>query len=430
MLDFFHFKQLNTNFKTELLAGLTTFLTMSYVIVLNPKILATVGISFETAFLATVLTAITGSFLLGIFAKMPFAVASYLSESAFIAFIAFNLLGYSSGQIFGTILLCAILLFILTVFNIRPYIVNSIPISIKLAFTAGLGMFLSFVALLNTNIVIINNETCPLKLGNINDPEVILALFNIALIMILMARKVKASILISIITTTVLGWGLGLIQLPEKLVALPDLSALSFKNADIMSVFDLNIIPLIIIILIMMFIDTAGSLIGASYQANLLDENKNLPDIKKPMLIDSFTSIIGALTGTVTNGVYLDSVSGVKAGGKSGLTAVVFALLMITGLFFYPVIAVLPPFTYSGALFVIGSLMMSTLRELPVDDYTEYFPAILAVAFIVLTFNVGIGIAVCFIAYPVLKLLTGRVKETNISQWILFLLSILLFVFC
>ena len=429
MADFFNLKQLNTNLKTELLAGLTTFLTMSYVIVLNPKILANIGISFETAFLATVLTAIVGSFLLGVFAKMPFAIASYISESAFVAYIAFNLMGYSSGQIFGTILLCAIVLFVLTIFNIRSHIVNSIPISIKLAFTAGLGMFLSFIALLNTHIVTINNEACPLKLGNINNVEVMLALFNIALIIILMARKVKAAILISIITTAVLGWWLGLIQLPEKLVALPNFSALSFGNADIMGIFNVNTIPLIIIILIMMFIDTAGSLIGASYQANLLDENKNLPDIKKPMLIDSATSILGALTGTVTNGVFLDSVSGVKAGGKSGLTAVVFALLMISGVFFYPVIAVLPPFTYSGALFVIGSLMMSTLKELPVDDYTEYFPAILAIAFIVFTFNVGIGIAVCFIVYPLLKLLTGRVKETNISQWVLFLLSVLLFVF-
>ena len=429
MLDIFKLKKLNTNFKTELLAGLTTFLTMSYVIILNPKILSGIGISFESAFLATVLTACIGSLALGLFAKLPFAIASYIGESAFVAYIAFNLLGFEPKQIFGTILLCAILLFVLTIFNIRTYIVNSIPISIKLAFTAGLGMFLSFIALLNMNIVLVHDSSCPLKIGSFNNLEVLLAFFNIALIIILMSRKVKAAILISIITTTILGWGVGLVKLPEQIVALPNFNALSFCNADITSIFSINTIPLVITILIMMFIDTAGSLIGVSYQANILDENKNLPDIKKPMLVDSFTSIIAALTGTVTNGVYLDSVTGVKAGGKSGLTAIVFAVLMFLGLFFYPIISALPPFTYSGALFVIGILMMNTLKELPIDDYTEYFPAILSIMFIVFTFNVGIGIAVSFISYPLLKLFAGRVKETNIAQWVLFILSVLFFAF-
>ena len=429
MFDIFKLKQLNTNLKTELLAGLTTFLTMSYVIILNPKVMSVLGISFEGAFLATVLTAFVGSLAIGFFAKLPFAVASYIGESAFVSYVAFNLLGFSPKQIFGTILLCAIVLFVLTIFNIRSYIVNSIPISVKLAFTAGLGMFLAFIALLNMNIISVIDNTCPFKIGNFNELEVVLALFNIALIIILMSRKVKAAILISIITTAVLGCALGLISIPDKLVQLPDFSALSFGNADITGVFNINTIPLIITMLIMMFIDTAGSLIGASYQANLLDENKNLPDIKKPMLVDSFTSIIAAMTGTVTNGVYLDSVTGVKAGGRSGLTAVVFAVLMLLGLFFYPVISVLPPFTYSGALFVIGILMMNTLKELPIDDYTEYFPAILSIMFIVFTFNVGIGIAVSFISYPLLKLFSGRIKETNIAQWILCLLSVLFFGF-
>ena len=382
---YFNFKELNTSLKTELLAGITTFLTMSYVLVINPKLLSLTGIPFESAFVSTLLISFVGCLFMGLYAKLPFAIASYVGESAFVAYTAVKVSGYTWQQALGVIFLCGILLFLLTITNVRTYVVNSIPMSIKLAFTSGLGLFLALIALGDIGVVKFINGSYsfdfskPLELG--------LALFNILLISFLMSKKIKSGILVGILTTAFIGGMIGIINFSYPFFSVPQVVPETIGGLDLKGVLNLQSLPLIFITFTIVFADTMGTLIGVSYKANLLDENKNLPNCKKPMLVDSITTMLASYSGTTTTGVYLESAAGIEAGGKSGLTAIVVGVLMFASMFFAPLIGVLPPFTYAGALFVIGMSMMTTMRELPLKDYSEVIPVLVVLFLVLFTFN-------------------------------------------
>jgi len=426
--EYFGFEKLHTNFKTEFIAGLTTFFTMCYILVVNPKILSAAGIPFDASLAATAVTSAVGSILMGLYAKRPFAVAPYMGENAFIAFTVVLLLGYTWQQALAGLFIAGIVFFILTVFKVRSWLVNMIPMTLKLSFSAGLGMFLAFIGLLETGIIRVGKGS-PLQIGDFSDPAVLLAVLGIALTLILMIRKVKAHFLISIISVSVLGLILGLIQVPQHLVSAPASLGPTFGKIDIAGIMNWKSVPIIFINLMIVFVDTMGTLIGVSNRAGLLDENKNLPEIEKPMAVDAVSTSLAAFLGTTTSGAYLESAAGIEAGGRSGLTAVTVGLLMLLGLFFSPLFSMIPAFAYGSVLFVVGLMMITSAGEINFKDDTEIIPALFVILFILLSYNMGIGMAVGFVVYPLLKVFSGRGRETNAAQWIMFALSLLFFIF-
>ncbi len=428
MEKFFKLKELNTDIKTELLAGLTTFATMSYIIVVNPKLLAAAGMPFGASMSATIIAAFIGSLIMGLYAKKPFAMAPYMAENAFIAYTVVLALGFNWQSAITAIFISAFIFFIFTLIKLRPWLVNSMPKTVKLSFSAGLGLFLILVGLTETGIIEFTQNSVPIQIGNIANPTVILSVFCFILTVVLMQKKIKGAILTGILTTTIIGLLIGDIALPEKLVSMPPSILPIAGQLDFESVLNIKFLPMFFIIFLLVYVDTMGALIGVSYRANLLDKDGNLPEIEKPMLSDSIATMVSSAMGMSTTGVYLESITGIESGGKSGLTAITVGLLFLSGLFFSPMLSIIPPYAYAPALIIVGMLMVSIIAKIDFEDITEYVPALFSIAVMVFSYNVGIGMASAFILYPTLKLLSGRGKETNIATWILFLFAIGFFI--
>ncbi len=426
---FFKLNELGSDIKTEILAGFTTFVTMSYILIINPKILEAAGMPFDASLAATIYSAFVGCLLMGLYAKRPFAVAPYMGENAFIAYTVVLFLGFSWQAALGAIFLSGLLFFILTFFNVRPWLVNSMPESLKLSFGAGLGLFLAFLGLLQAGIVVIGDKNVPVHLGNLHNPRVLLAVFGFFLITVLMAKKVRAAIFLGILTVTVLSFVLGLNQLPASIFSSPPSIMPVLGQLDIMGALKIGFLPIIFIIFVMVYVDTMGTLIGVSYRAGFLDEKGNLPEIHKPMFCDALATMFAALCGTTTSGVYLESATGIESGGKSGLTAVVVGCLFLLGLFFAPLFTSVPPQAYSPALIVVGILMISSIAKVNFDDTTEYVPACVTIIMMVFSYNIGIGMAAGFIVYPLMKLLSQRNSENNAATWLLCAISVVFFIF-
>ena len=428
MEKFFNLKELGTNVKTEILAGITTFITMSYILIVNPKMLATAGFPFEASIAATIFAAFLGCMLMGLYAKRPFAVAPYIGEVAFISYTVVLALGFSWQAALGAIFVSGLIFFVLTIFKIRPWLVNSMSETMKLAFTVGLGLFLILVGSLETGIVKFTKNPIPIQIGDFHNHTILLAIFTFVVIVTLMQRKIKGAILIGILSTTIIALILGDISIPEKVISMPPSIMPLIGKLDIAGAFSLKFLPVFFIIFLLVYVDTMGCMLGVCYKAGLLDEKGCLPEIKKPMLCDSVTTMFAAAIGTITSGVYLESVTGIESGGKSGLTAVVTGLCFLLGLFFAPVFGMVPPYAYGPALIIVGMLMVSIVSKINFEDMTEYVPAVFAITTMVFSYNIGIGMAAGFILYPLLKVLTGRKSETNLAMWILALFSVGFFV--
>ncbi len=426
--NFFEFEKHNTNFKTEIIAGFTTFITMAYIMIVNPKILAECGMDFGASMVATIVIAFLGCMLMGFYAKLPMAVAPYMGENAFITYVVVLSLGVSWQIALGCVFLAGLFFFLLTFFNIRCWLVNSMPKSLKHSFSVGLGLFLTFIGLVQTGIIKAGNASAPLHVGDLNQPQVILAILGFLIIAFLMIRKVKAAILIGIVVITVLSLILGYEKLPENIISMPPSIMPVFGKMDIAGALKFENLPIVFILFIMVYVDTMGTLIGTSYRAGLLDENCNLPEINKPMFCDAITTMAAGAAGTTTSGVYLESATGIEAGGKTGLTAIVVGILFLIGLFFVPVIQIIPPYAYGPALLIVGMLMLSAVKEIDFSDMSEFIPAFCTITLMVFTYNIGIGMAAGFIAYPLLKLLSGKNNENNAAIWILCVLSLVFFI--
>lgn len=428
MEKFFKLKELNTNIKTEILAGITTFITMSYILIVNPKILAAAGMPFEASLAATILASFLGCMLMGLYAKRPFAVAPYIGEVAFVAYTVVLALGFTWQSALGAIFISGFVFFILTLIKIRPWLVNSMSETMKLAFSVGLGLFLILVGGTETGIIKFTQNQIPIQIGNLHSHTILLALFGLVLMVTLMQRKVKGAILIGILTTTVIGLLIGDVSFPERIISMPPSVMPLIGQLDLTSVLNIKFLPIFFIIFLLVYVDTMGSMIGVCYKAGLLDTEGCIPEIEKPMLCDSITTMFAAGIGTITSGVYLESITGIESGGKSGLTAVVTGLLFLLGLFFAPLFGMVPPYAYGPALIIVGMLMVSIVGKLNFNDMTEYVPALFAITTMVFSYNIGVGMAAGFILYPLLKVLTGRIKETNPAMWILGLFSVGFFV--
>ncbi len=427
--EFFRLKELETCIKQETVAGITTFVTMAYIIVVNPKILEVAGIPFGPSMVATILSAFFGCMIMGFYAKRPFAIAPYMGQNAFVAYTVVKVLGYSWQTALGAIFTGGVLFAILTVLRIRSWVVDQIPESLAISFAVGIGLFLAFIGLHDSGIVEVGVQGAPLHVGNLHDKSVLLSVFCFLFIAALMTWRVKGAILTGIITTTFLAIICGVIDLPTRWVSMPpDISPILFK-LDVKGALSWGFFSVILTVFVMDFVDTMGTLIGVSYKAGLLDERGRLPEIEKPMMCDALSMMVGAVLGTTTPGVYIESAAGIEAGGKSGLTAVVTALMFLVALFFAPFFSIIPACAYGPALVIVGLLMLTTISRTKFDDMTETVPVFSVIVLMSFTYNIGIGMTAGFVIYPTMKLLSGRFREVPSGMWLLCAMSLCFFAF-
>ncbi|MDD2539456.1 MAG: NCS2 family permease [Desulfuromonadaceae bacterium] len=429
MHTFFDFTRYKTGYRQETLAGLTTFLTMAYIIIVNPAILENAGIPRGPSTTATILAAVIGTTIMAFWARRPFAIAPYMSENAFIAFVVVKVMGYTWQVALGAVFIAGVLFTVLTVFKIRGWLAESIPMSLKASFAVGIGLFLTFIGLNETGVVVLGVQGAPVRLGNISQPSVLLAVAGFVLVVVLLARRIRGALVIGIIATTIGSIALGITPLPTSIVSLPpSLSPIMFK-LDISGALNPKFFSVVMVIFIMAFLDTIGTLIGLSMRADLLDENGNLPEIERPMLADALATMIAPILGTSTTGAYIESAAGIEEGGRTGFSALVVAALFALSLFFAPLFTIVPPHAYGISLVVIGSFMIKPITQIDFDDLTELIPAFLTVVLMIFTFNIGVGMTSGMITYVLLKVCTGRNSEIKAGMWVLALLSMSLFIF-
>lgn len=428
MKKFFGFEKLGTDYKSEVIGGVSTFITMAYIVIVNPAILSKGGFPHEASITATIIAAFIGTIIMALYARRPFAIAPYMGENAFLAFTVCLAMGYSWQTALGAVFWGGVIFVIITVLKIRSWIARAIPDSLKISFAAGIGLFIMFIGLNVSGIIRLGVADAPVKIGNLSSAGPLLGIFCVVLIAVLMIKKIPGAIIIGILVTSLVAFISGVSHWPSEIIsAPPSLKPLLFK-LDIMGALSLDFIPILLVVFILDFVDTMGTLIGVSARANLLDENRNLPEIEKPMLADAVATVTGALAGTSTTGTFIESAAGIEAGAKSGFASLITALMFLLCLFFAPLFVAVPPFAYGPALIIVGFIMMSSLKDFPFDDYTELFPAAATIAFMSFTFNLGFGIAAGFVFYPILKIISGRTREISHGIWILFGLSLLLFI--
>ncbi len=429
MKTYFAFEKHNTNYKQEMLAGIATFLTMAYIIVVNPAILEAAGIPKGPSMTATVLSAAFGTLIMGVYAKRPFAIAPYMGENAFIAFTVVNVLGLPWQTALGAIFVAGLLFTLLTVLKVRSWLAETLPQSLKYSFSVGIGLFLTFIGLNLTGIVALGVHGAPVTLGKLSQPTVLLAVFGFFIIVWLMIKRVKGAVIIGIVATTFLSIFMGTTPMPKSWVGLPPSLGPIALQVNIADALRLKNLPVALIIFVMAFVDTVGTLIGLSARGGLLDDQGNLPEIEKPMLADAVANLIAPLLGTTTTGAYIESAAGITEGGRTGFTALVVSGLFLLALFFAPVLTAVPPHAYGTALVVVGIFMISPITKINFNDYAELIPAFLTIVLMIFTFNIGVGMTAGLLAHPVLKTLAGRRREVPAGMWVFAALALLFYIF-
>lgn len=429
MKKFFNFDSLGTNYQKEILGGLTTFFAIAYIIIVNPAILEKGGFPRDASVTATIIAAAVGTLLMAFYAKRPFAIAPYMGENAFIAFTVCIGMGYRWETALGAVFIGGILFILITAVRVRSWLSRAIPDSLKLSFAVGIGFFIMFIGLNETGIIRLGIEGAPVRIGQLSAIGPMLGIFTVILISILMIRRIPGSIVIGILTTTVIAFITGAAKWPAALISPPPSISPLFLELDISGALALDFLPVVLVVFILDFVDTMGTLIGVSARAGLLDENRNLPEIEKPMMVDAIATVTGALLGTTTTGTFIESTAGIEAGAKSGFASLVTAIMLLLCLFLAPLFVAVPPFAYGAALIVVGFLMLSPIKDIPYDDYSELFPSVATIALMSFTYNIGFGMAAGFVLYPVFKLVSGRFRELSWGSWILFGIAMLLFIF-
>jgi len=428
MLDkFFKLKENNTTIKTEILAGFSTFLAMVYIIVVNPQILSITGMDYGAVFVATCLAAAIGSALMGLLSNYPIALAPGMGINAFFTFTVVASMGYSWQVALGCIFWSGIIFVFLSLFKAREWIINSIPKSLKYAISVGIGMFLAMIALKNAGIIT-NHDATLVTLGNIKAFEPLSAAVGFFIITALYVRNIKASIIIGILLVTFIAFVFGKVSY-HGLLSMPPSVIPTFMQLDFKAAFDLALLPVIFAFLFVDLFDTSGTLIAVADKANLLDDDGNLPKVDRALLADSTATVVGSLIGTSSTTSYILSAAGVVSGGRTGLTAVTTSLLFLLALFFSPIAAMIPAYATAPALLFVAVLMMSSIKKIDWDDLSESAPVAITALMMPLTFSITEGIALGFISYAVIKLLSGKRKELNLSIYIIACLFVAKYVF-
>lgn len=413
-----------TTLATELRAGLATFLAMAYIIVVNPAILEAAGLPRDASITATICTAIIGTLLMGLYARRPFAVAPYMGENAFIAFTVVQGMGVSWQVALGAICLAGILFAVLTLLRVRAWLAEALPRPLTRSFAVGIGFFITFIGLTDLGIVRLGSPGAPVALGDLTAPTTALGLGGVALTAILLARRTTGALLIGIVATALASFALGVTPWPSAVVSAPPSLAPIAGQLDLVGALSPRALPVVLLVFVMAFVDTIGTLYGLSSQARLLDADGRLPDVERPMLADALGNIAAPLLGTTTAGAYIESAVGIGEGGRTGLVAVVVAALFALALWFAPILTAVPLHASGVALVVLGALMLQGIRELDPSDLTEWIPAFLTIVLMSFTFNIGVGMTAGLIAHPVLKVATGRGREVRVPQWILAAMSV------
>lgn len=406
----FKLREHGTNIKTEILAGVTTFLTMSYIIFVNPEILSSTGMDRNAIFVATCAAAIIGSLIMAFVANWPIGMAPGMGLNAFFAFTIVGTLGFSWQQALGAVFISGIIFLILTVSGIRSWIVDGIPRSLRSAIVAGIGLFLGLIALSNAQIVVPNSAT-KVGLGNLTEPAVLYAVLGFFIIVALDALKVRGAILIGILIITLLSIQLGHSEF-HGLISMPPSIAPTFLQLDIMGALSMGVVHVILVLVLVEIFDATGTMIGVAKRANLLPEGK--PNrLNRALLADSTAIVAGSMIGTSSTTAYVESASGVQAGGRTGMTALVIGAMFFLALFFSPLAGVVPPYATAPALLYVACLMLRELGDINWNDVTEAAPAALTALAMPFTYSIANGLAFGFISYVVIKTITGKFRDMH-----------------
>ncbi len=417
--NYFEFEKHGTNFRKEILAGATTFVTMVYVLALAPGMLSQTGMDKGAVFTATAVGAFLGSTIMGFLAKLPVALAPGVGLLAFFTYTVCITLGYSWQFALTAVFIEGIIFAIMSILNIREIIFNAIPASLKLAISVGIGLFITFIGLQNSGLVVDNPATL-VTLGNLHDHHAIVTMIGLVITSLMLIWRIPAAILLGIILSTIVGIFLGITNLPQNGIfsSPPSISPI-FCQFEWNNIFTFDMLFLLITFLFVDVFDTIGSLIGITSKANLMGKDGKLPHIKEALLSDSLATIAGAVLGTSTITAYVESASGVSAGGKTGFTAFVVGLLFLLALFLSPFFLIIPSASTAAALILVGLFMMAPILEIDFHDYTEAVPAFLTIVLIPLTYSIANGIAVGFISYVLLNLLSGKHRHLSVAMYVL-----------
>ncbi len=416
-----------SNVKTEVMAGLTTFLTMAYIIFVNPAILADAGMDTGAVFVATCIAAAIGCFIMGFVANYPIALAPGMGLNAFFTYGVVLGMGYTWQAALGAVFFSGILFLLLSLFKVREWIINAIPKTLKLGIATGIGAFLALIALKNAGIIVDNPATL-VGLGDITDFVPLMSIIGFFLIAAFTARNIPGGVMIAILVMTALGIVFGDVQY-QGLVSAPPSLAPTFMQMDWRAALDVAMLSVIFAFLFVDLFDTSGTLIAVTQRAGLADKDGNIPKLGKALSSDSIATVSGAMLGTSTTTSYIESASGVAAGGRTGLTAVVVGLLFLISIFFSPLAGMIPVYATTGALFYVAILMLFNLKQIDWEDITEAAPVTVVLFFTPLTFSIAHGITLAFITYTFTKVLCGKTKDVSLSVWLLTILFVAKVVF-
>ncbi|HWL06663.1 MAG TPA: NCS2 family permease [Xanthobacteraceae bacterium] len=417
---YFGLTEAGTTVRTEVIAGLTTFLTMVYIVFVNPAILSKAGMDHGAVFTATCLAAAVSTMVMALYAKYPIALAPGMGLNAFFAFTVVLTYKYTWQQALAGVFISGVIFFLLSIFQIREYIINAIPRNLKFAISAGIGLFLGIIALQEAKIVVDSPATL-VTLGPLTQWPAALCLLGFVLIMALNYRKVVGGTLIGILAVSVIGIPLGIANFTGIVSAPPSLAP-TFLQLDFSRVFELTFMIVVFSFLFVDIFDNAGTLIGVAHRAGLLDGEGRLPRMKQALMADSFAATFGSLIGTSTTTSYVESAAGVSAGGRTGLTAAVVSILFLLALFFSPLASMVPAYASAAALLFVACVMTQGLAELNWEDITEYAPAVVTALAMPLTYSIATGIGIGFITYALAKIISGKLSEAKPAVVILAIL--------
>ncbi|MCK2003311.1 NCS2 family permease [[Brevibacterium] frigoritolerans] len=409
MEKFFSLKENGTDVRTEVMAGVTTFLTMVYILIVNPALLSSIGIPFEQVFMATVISAVIGTLIMGLVAKYPIAIAPGMGLNAYFASVV-GAQGLSYQTVFGTVFIAGLLFLFISVTSLRKMIMDAIPNSLKYGITSGIGLFIAFIGLKNAGIVV-PNESTMVTLGDLHQPGTVLALTGLFITLIFMARNIKGAIFIGMIVTAIIGYFIGLLNF-DGVLSVPPTPV--FFDIDIAGVFTNSLYSIVFAFLLVTIFDTTGTLIGVTEQAGLTKDGK-IPRAKKAFLGDAIATTVGSMFGTSPSTAYVESSTGVAAGGRTGLTATVVAILFAASIFFSPLISAISSVQAITApvLIIVGCFMMEGLAKVNWKIFDEAFPAFAIILTMPLTSSISTGIAIGFITYPLMKVFSGKGKAVH-----------------
>ncbi|MHC8721464.1 adenine permease AdeP [Salmonella enterica] len=423
----FKLREHGTTARTEVIAGFTTFLTMVYIVFVNPQILGVAGMDTRAVFVTTCLIAAFGSILMGLFANLPVALAPAMGLNAFFAFVVVQAMGLPWQVGMGAIFWGAVGLLLLTIFRVRYWMIANIPVSLRVGITSGIGLFIGMMGLKNAGVIVANPETL-VSIGNLTSHSVLLGVLGFFIIAILASRNIHAAVLVSIIVTTLLGWIMGDVHYNGIVSAPPSVTSV-VGHVDLAGSFNLGLAGVIFSFMLVNLFDSSGTLIGVTDKAGLADAKGKFPRMKQALFVDSISSVTGAFVGTSSVTAYIESSSGVSVGGRTGLTAVVVGILFLLVIFLSPLAGMVPPYAAAGALIYVGVLMTSSLARVNWQDLTESVPAFITAVMMPFSFSITEGIALGFISYCVMKIGTGRLRDLSPCVVIVALLFVLKIVF-